>query len=666
MRLINLKLRNFKGLTFDLDTKGRNTFIFGANDAGKTRLSDSFSWLLFGKDSRNQADFDIKTFDKNGDLVHGLEHEVEAILKLQNDKETTLKKVFKEKWTKKRGSATEKFSGHTTDHFINGVPVKQSEYNAVISEIAEEDIFKLLTNPLYFNEVLHWEKRRKILLEVCGDISDEDVINCIGKKGSAKERLEVVLGSRSIDDHRKTNKATQKKINEELKKIPVRIDEVFQSVSYIEDIDSVSIKGKINYRKSKVKEKQEELSLLESGGSIPQKKKQIAEIEADLMEIRNRHKEKNDNRVSARKERAFNIKGQIQELDHTIRSKENDLNQNSSAIERMEAEMKSLREEWHAYHAEEFTFSQEEVCPTCGQDIPQEQLEEARNKALSDFNLRKAERLEEINGEGKTLAEVVKEYRDVNQSLDAEIEEYQTKKVRLIEIFEEAQDELENLQKKSQDLSQSRDYIQKLNEKESLQQSIDNIRESIVTERQALQDEITSYEEEIAHLEKQLSQVDQYERGQKRIEELKDREKELAREYERLEEEIYLLEEFTRTKVSMLEEKINSQFKLAEFRLFEEQINGGIKEVCETLYNGVPYKNLDGSAPLKVGIDIINVLSDYYNFTAPMFVDNAERITDLPDSQGQMIALVVSEKDKELRVETHGDTEDMIPVQLLL
>lgn len=129
-------------------------------------------------------------------------------------------------------------------------------------------------------------------------------------------------------------------------------------------------------------------------------------------------------------------------------------------------------------------------------------------------------------------------------------------------------------------------------------------------------------------------------------------ERDLAAEFERLEEELYLTEQFVRAKVAMLEERINSKFKLARFKLFETQVNGGLTEVCETTYKGVPYSGgLNNAARIAVGIDIIQTLSQHYGFSAPIFVDNAEAIVSLPDVDSQIIALYVSEGDKTLRTE---------------
>jgi hypothetical protein len=145
---------------------------------------------------------------------------------------------------------------------------------------------------------------------------------------------------------------------------------------------------------------------------------------------------------------------------------------------------------------------------------------------------------------------------------------------------------------------------------------------------------------------------------EKRIEELKAQEKKLAAEYERLEGELYLTEEFIRQKVSLLEEKINSKFEMARFKLFNVLVNGAVEECCETTYQGVPFSSLNNGARINVGLDIIRTLARHYNFYPPIFIDNREAVTSLIDmGDQQVISLIVSEKDKELRVEIEGEEE---------
>jgi hypothetical protein len=142
------------------------------------------------------------------------------------------------------------------------------------------------------------------------------------------------------------------------------------------------------------------------------------------------------------------------------------------------------------------------------------------------------------------------------------------------------------------------------------------------------------------------------EQGEKRIEELKKEEKKLAVEFEKLESELYLMDQFIKTKVSMLTDRINSKFEMVRFKLFNQLINGGIEELCEITVNGVGYNSgLNSSARIQAGCDIIRTLQQHFGMKAPVFCDNRESVTDLPKMDCQLISLVVSPEDKTLRIE---------------
>ena len=99
-----------------------------------------------------------------------------------------------------------------------------------------------------------------------------------------------------------------------------------------------------------------------------------------------------------------------------------------------------------------------------------------------------------------------------------------------------------------------------------------------------------------------------------------------------------------------MEGNINSKFCIARFKMFEIQLNDNVKETCETLVDGVPYSNLNRGAKLNVGLDIIRTLQEHYNFSCPVWVDNAEAVTRLTPMDCQMIRLVVDASAKELDV----------------
>lgn len=652
MRLLRLSLKNFKGIKdFTLDIDGNDASVFADNAVGKTTIFDAFLWLLFGKDSQNKKDFEIKTLDAAGKAISGLEHEVEGVFEV-NGRRVTLRKSYYEKWTKKRGAAKAEFTGHTTDHFIDGVPCSQREYAGKIAEIASEDIFRLLTDPTFFNEQLHWQKRREIIMEVCGDISDAEVI--ASNKDLAK--LPEVLGDRKLEDHRKVIAARRAELNKELEKIPVRIDEVMRGLPDITGLDADKLQEANAVLKQTRANLQEQLLQVQSGGEIARKKVELQDINAELMRLRNEHQAGIDAQVSGKRSalseaesRCFSLKRQIADLttDATNRDRK---------IINLKTKADSLRTTWGAINQEQLVFQQETTCPTCGQDIPEEKLAEARETAEANFNREKAGKLEAITAEGKAIMAEVEELERLNTEALAQTNELKSQLEATEQEVNRLRGEIEAIQSTCTSVESNPEYMRKMQEKAALEAAITNLQAGNSEAANSIKREIDEINQEIQSNETFISQIEQYKKGQARIEELKALEKQLASEYEKLEGELFLTEQFIRTKVKMLEEKINSRFKYARFKLFDVQVNGGIQECCETLYKGVPYStNLNSAARINVGLDIINTLSEHYGFSAPIFVDNSEAVTRLINTKAQVVKLVVSEPDKVLRVEVESN-----------
>jgi len=652
--LIRLTLRNFKGIRdFTLDTAGTDTNVFGDNAAGKTTLFDAFTWLLFGKDSQNKADFEIKTLRPDGTPIHNLEHEVEGVLMIDG-RRTTLRRVYREKWTKKRGSATAEFSGHTTDYFVDGVPVKESEYRASVDGILNERLFRLLTDPRYFNEQLRWQERRSLLLEVCGDITEADVIAA----NPALAALPSILGGRTIDQHRKVVLARRKEINDELERIPVRIDEANRSKPDVSGYTEDELQVKIDALKAQIEEKQAELQRIQNGGEIAEKEKRLREIEAELLALKNELQAGTMDKLATKRQEIAELRRRAEEADYGIQERLRRIEAAEREIASLNAEAEKLREEWRRVNAEQFDESAcgDTNCPTCGQALPEEQVAAARQKALAEHNRRKAERLEAINQRGKaTVAEaerIAKEKAEHERVL-AELQEVRGPRWAAVEAAEK---ELAELQAGMTDVSTDPRYIAKQKELEQIKSEIQSLRSSTISTLDAVRLEIAKLRNEVELLESKRAKFDLVRRQDARIAELEQQEKELAAEFERLEHELHLLDEFTRAKVDLLESLINSKFRMARFKLFNQQINGGLEETCEVMVDGVPYSSLNNAARLNVGLDIIATLSEHYGVCAPIFLDNAESITRPLPTPGQQIRLIVSAADKQLRVETEAKT----------
>lgn len=624
MKLQQLTLQNFKGiksLSFEFD--GQDKFIFGDNATGKTTVFDGLCWLLFGKDSLDRADFEIKTL-VNGEPIHKVNHEVEAIFINDDGSSFTLKRVYREKYTNPRGGET-KLTGHTTDYFINEVPVKEKEYKSYINNVIAEDVFKLITNPLYFNETYSWQNRRKLLLEMCGDVDDNHVIN----SRDDLKRLTELLGGRTVEEQKKIVAAKKTAINKELDMLPVRIDEAIRNkpevVSPKDDLEA-----SIKTLAAGIDDLEKQKAILQNGlgASVRQSK---------IEDLRRRIDVRKSEVLSAYRETKARYRGEYEALLSKLKITEAerdrymdrsyDLEQD---IARETGRINTLQEEFDAINAQTFSG---EACPTCGQPLPADQL----SKLEEVFNTEKASKLEEwqrlIDG-ALQMRSNYEEQREVMivkaDGLVAQIEDqtnaYNSKFKAYEELYEPdiAEDPV---------LSDLNAELFMLNLDDSGTADQEKLNE--------IDGEIASMKEKKANLETELNKYKMIDDIDRRVLDLESEQQRLAAEKNLLDETSFLIDEFVKAKVDLLEQTINSHFEHARFKMFNVLVNGSIEECCETTYKGVPYRSMNNAARINVGIDIINALTKFYHVTAPVFIDNAEAVTTFNKCNSQTIKLVV-------------------------
>jgi hypothetical protein len=639
MVLQELKLTNFKGIKdFTFSPCGKSASVYAANGLGKTTLLDGWLWLLFSKDSLNQANFDIKPLDADGKVISGLESIVEATIDIDGE-ELTLKKSYQEKYTKKRGSAQSELTGHGIKYWIDGVPVKQGEYQDRIRSIVDEKLFRTLSDVKFFNESLKWEERRRILLDVCGDVSDTEVIS----SSKELERLPVIIGKRTLDEYRKIASSRKTEINKQIAEIPPRIDEANKSKADVGAATKVGISTELAALTAQKKAKEEELLRTRDGGEIADKTKRLREIEAKIQELQNRERTAIDDAERAQRLRIQQLSderdAERKKIDHLIRRRSDAC----LTIGELENEIETQRSEW--YRINENPFNQDGICPTCGQEYPQEY----KNKTLAAFNESKASTLSEINRLGKECNEAILKNRDLIAQVDFSIEE---PKKKIADIEEQIKKEEA---KPTSTPNIDPVFIEMKRQKFNLECSIQELQTGASTSLQPLQLDISWLENQITEKQNILAQIDSNYRSEARIRELMKQEKELASEYEKLEGELFLCDLFIRTKVSMLDERINSKFAFCRFKLFSENINGGIEPTCITTINGVPYNSANEASRINSGIAIASVLANHHGLYLPQWIDGCESVCEVLHSKPQQIKLIVSKDHERLTVYGEGE-----------
>ena len=462
-----------------------------------------------------------------------------------------------------------------------------------------EDNFNLLSNPLYFNQFLVKTERREILLSLIEDVKPEDII------AKNKNLEDLDLETYTVDELKKIAKDSARKINKDIESIPARIDELDKSK--IHDIDFDALEFRKRSTLPAIKEIDEKLA---DASKMAEGMTEISDKIADLQKEKSELQENYQNKCFE-----INLKNK-----NVLLEKEHDklaLEEAKKNIEKLKDLVEKAREEWQEVHKEQ--YQGDFKCPTCGQDLLPDQIE----KTMANFNKKKSEKLASIEEKAKDLKIKIEECEKLIAIY--EVKEYKEEDLPIEPIrLQEIDKELDEAKAKLSDFSldNKKDLLEK---KDSLNADLEEIN-------------------------KKLSLQGQNEKIDERIKELESREKELAKAYEEKQRIIYLCEEYTKAYVDLVSDKINDSFDLVKFKLFENQINGGITETCEATFKGVPYSDLNNAAKINAGLDVINSLSDKLDLKVPIFIDNAESVNELIKTDTQLVRLVVS-KDKELRIE---------------
>jgi DNA repair exonuclease SbcCD ATPase subunit len=626
VRLQKLSITNFKGIgSFVFEPSGANADIYGTNETGKTTILDAFTWLLTDKDSQNASQFSIKPI---GGLKKGAQVEVEGVFDIHG-KAITLKKAYTEVWKRRRGSASKEFTGHENLYFVNGVPVKLKGYNEKLKEICDPSLFRMLTNLRYVNEEMKWQDRRKLLIDVCGVVvTDEDVM----KMNKDFAAIPIMLDGKTIDELREEIKYAKTGINDELKKTPVRIDELSKSLPETPR-NPTDLKKEKEDLESKISELSKDAFTIMAGGAIGMKNKELLDVENEIWEIETKISNKRSDDIEHQASICRAAEADYLKSKETVEAIERSRALTTKAIKNSESEIEKLRALWHEENGK--TFEVDTVCPTCGQDIPKDQIRKARQK----FNTAKAGKLEDINALGKEEAERLEILRGGIEENVISLSKAKEKTEKAEADYLKAKKALEEI-KGAPDPKPTKDHQSVLDKKEGLTKEISRL-ESEAPDTSAIDDEIQRLENDVESINEKIADIKADEKNRKRIKELSAQEKELATEYEKLEEKLQLIENFTRAKCDLLTERINSKFNITKWVLFENQINGGLKDVCTATVGGVPYPDLNNAARINCGIDIINTLSDFYDVMLPMFVDNSESIIETLPTKAQAIRMVV-------------------------
>lgn len=665
IKLLSMHIQNFKGCKDRTIEFGEKTRISGANATGKTTIFDAFTWLLFGKDSLGSSDFDIRPLDIDGNMINNIEISVEAKISVDGD-EYDLKKVQKQNWVKKRGTDTREFQGNVNEFDINGYPKSQKEFKEFISGIVKEDVFNLITNPSAFN-ALHWEEQREILMKIVGCPSNVEIAKTFGEKYAL---LIPELKIASTDDILKKYKKARIELKKDEKEIPPRIDEASKSL-VIADVGALEIEK--SAKEVALQKVEDELSGGNGKlGEINSKRQEIMNLKFRISEIQNEENQKLFDKSKALRDDLVAKEDTLRSIKREIADTNSEIHSVHSKYEWSVKEVKRLQEEWKAEKAKTFPEmvpmepipESASVCPACGQDLPEDVIQknienyEKKKQAYEDkymndliqFKERKKNKISEIETAGTEAAANRDKYKSREEELRKSMVKLDSKLVEAQKNYDSAQEELDRYPKTA-DISEKAEYLATIEKISVLEKEIESMssdtsgRTELEAKKAVLKDEITEIAGKILAADNTKTK--------KRIAELEAEQKEVGQKIANQEKMINLTDDFIRSKSAMVAADVNKKFNVVSFKLFEDQINGGLKETCECTVNGVPLSSLNNGHRIIAGLDIIQSLSNLYEVSCPVFIDNSEAVNEVnfPEMNAQMIHLAVT-KDKELKIES--------------
>ena len=684
IRIIALRLRNFKGTrSAEYLFAGQNARIEGPNGSGKSTVFDAFTWLLFGKDHRDQTanTFEVKTIDPaTGRPFPREDHWVEAVLRVDGV-DHVLRRSWVEEWVKPTGKVEEVFSGNTTAFYVDGVDVgTKRAYDAVVAGWLREDSFKLLTNPHYFidDAFTDWKARRKALLDlVAGDP---------GRVRVREEFADVVnrLSGRSIEDYRKQLAAEKRANKEDLAKTLSRIDGMREALPEDKDTDSLqlqlhNLKEKRDRAVAGLQKEAEAIdqAIASADKADEARKAENAAIWGEITQLQLKMGNYTTEATKAaqaqnaeRQQAIIGARANVTAAQAKMNAEEAQQGRTAQELHTMELDrglmahnLAKMGDKYRAEKAKAFQFVPDSRCPYCGQEIPAATQEQARAEAQAHFLAEQKKAVDTILADARALKasigeldariagmrDILNKSRQLYGEAQAKAQEW-TAEVQRLEAMPEADLAAIEAQARA-----SEEYRAMMREEQELRSralktaSRPDDLDELVRKRKDIDQKIQA--EKARYAKAELEAQDALSVGKVREEQLaliakKEQEaKTFADAIAQEERDEARAAEFMKADIDSVEAAINGLFHTARWKMFDTTIDGGLVEMCEvTTPDGVPYRSMNDAMKILCGLDCIRVFSERYGSQAPIFIDNAEGITqEAFDTGAQVIRLVVKD-----------------------
>lgn len=660
MKLSKIILENFKNQSKIVHLSDDGIVAIGRQGTGKTTIIDAVCWCLFGKFS-NRQEATGKPLDTDNKVI-GVEVAVELVTDIG-----TFKRTLSENWVTPRGMTKAKLQGHTINYYLDGLPCKAGEYERAVNKNFSEEQFYVTAIPSYFGtddgSRWNWQKRRKILSDMAGMPTNQELIE------REPELAEILVDEDNTYYERKllSLKNQYKSLNDNLKTIPVRKDEVSKNIvsinTSLEDLkaERVSLSSErekvLQNASTELQDMLDDLLRQESElrtiksvklRELSDKYQKFIEMSIDLEKI-----EKTKSQINTLVAENAKIKETIETLNNNVATSERLVGNSEQIISRAEASLKEATAVKSKLEKQMKEIKPETtVCFNCNQKLPQEMIENGIEyqkasiaKEIEDINKSIEARQSEINEHQAKIANIKstiasqKTGISEHEKLSADITEKLTSLIDILEVFRQSNKEVEeglNAQRKEEQdklISEIDEEIAEVKEQwNSTKQRLDEAKP-----------DTTEIDEKIAEVEAKINIMNNNFLSRKRIEELDNQMQELAIALEETERLISLYERRLTVWATMIDERVSSYFQTAKFKLFEANMtNDGIKETCIVLYNG--RATMSTGEGILVGTDIAETLAHHWNITPPLMVDGIQNITvELPSDRQKILTLTLDQ-----------------------
>lgn len=643
------------------------TEISGRNREGKSTLQDAYLDVLTGKMANGTEPTSIRR-KENGVEVQKVDVVRELTLVIDG-KEKVIRKVTKQKWRKPRGQSEEVFDGNETSYEIDGFPAKSKDYTEFIQSIAEPSTLLMCSNPKPFLDTLQKStaESRKVLEKMSGfDIAQ------FMEENPQYAHVEEITKGHSVED---TLKKLRKELNAQKKKVDAKNTEIaYETNRSVEAEDTSSLESKKQELNAELSKLEEQERILEDSAkgydSLSYEIRGLKSSRDGLVSkanewLRARQKFISDT-VSelmlkkSEKESSIRIIGM--ELDNHIR----EAKQAKADLDRARQDYPRIKEkEWNdsrlkAIEAETFNDS-DTICPTCGQELPEEQIAELK----ASFEEKKKFRIEneltqkqnwesakqnQLKGTcdlGNSASAKLKKTNEEINKLQSEISAAQDEVAELTKQIEEEQSKFTELPE-SVDMTNDEEYLAVTARIAELEEKLKSF-DDVPGKKQELRIQISNVMKQISNVDAdiKIAQAAVTEK-EKRVAELNEELKSLGQVQADIEKNIDTVLNFSIQKNKTLAEKINPHFKHFQFSFLDYTIEGNPVETCKMICNGIDYNSgLNHSDKILCEVDLLNGLQEMNGLNLPIWIDDSESIdkSRIPILDRQMIVLRVTDGD---------------------